>query len=127
MALNRFVFYGEWLDSIKDLPIETQDKIIADIVRYGVEIDRQYADDAMVSMAVNFTKGAIDHSKEEYVKKVEAGKNYGRKKITNDKDIYNLAKQGKKSAEIADILGISKSSVDHSEGWKNRNNSEFVF
>ena len=26
--LNRFVFYGEWLDNIKDLPLDIQDKII---------------------------------------------------------------------------------------------------
>ena len=31
MSLNRFVFYGEWIDNIKHLPQETQDKIIADI------------------------------------------------------------------------------------------------
>ena len=33
--IDTFVFYGEWLDNIKDLPIEEQDKIIADVVRYG--------------------------------------------------------------------------------------------
>lgn len=127
MALNRFVFYGEWLDNIKDLPIDVQDKIIADIVRYGTDMERQHTDDSMVSMAVNFTKGAIEHSKSEYMKKVEAGKNYGRKKTTDDKAIYDLAKQGKKSGEIAEILGVSKSSIDHSDGWKNRKNDEFVF
>ena len=33
--IDTFVFYGEWLDNIKDLPVEEQDKIIADVVRYG--------------------------------------------------------------------------------------------
>ena len=32
MSLNRFVFYGEWIDNIKHLPQEMQDKIIADMV-----------------------------------------------------------------------------------------------
>ena len=27
ITLNRFVFYGEWLDSINDLPLDIQDKI----------------------------------------------------------------------------------------------------
>jgi DNA-binding CsgD family transcriptional regulator len=31
-----------------------------------------------------------------------------------------LALQGKNSTEIAEILGVSKSSIDHSEGWKQR-------
>ena len=64
---NRFVFYGEWLDNIADLPVETQDKIIAEIVRYGSNRDFEHSDDMMVAMAVNFTKGAIDNSKNEYL------------------------------------------------------------
>lgn len=127
MSLNRFVFYGEWLDNIKDLPLDVQDKIIAEIVRYGTDMERQYIDDAMVSMAVNFTKGAIDNSKNEYLKKIEAGNNYGRKKVASDEEIHALAIQGKKSGEIADILGIGKSTVDHSEGWKQRKDKEFKF
>lgn len=127
MSLNRFVFYGEWLDNIKDLPLDVQDKIIAEIVRYGTDMERQYIDDAMVSMAVNFTKGAIDNSKNEYLKKIEAGNNYGRKKVASDEEIHALAIQGKKSSEIADILGIGKSTVDHSEGWKQRKDKEFKF
>ena len=51
----------------------------------------------------------------------------GSKEFDFDKAIYDLAKQGKKSGEIAEILGVSKSSIDHSDGWKNRKNDEFVF
>lgn len=127
MSLNRFVFYGEWIDNIKHLPEEIQDKIIADIVRYGIDAEMKYAEDPMIGTIVNFTKGAIDNSKNEYIRKVEAGKNYGRKKITNDEEIYQLAREGKKASEIAEILGIGKSTVEHNEGWKNRNKKEFVF
>ena len=28
---------------------------------------------------------------------------------------------------VADALGVSKSAIDKSEGWKNRKNDEFVF
>jgi DNA-binding CsgD family transcriptional regulator len=31
-----------------------------------------------------------------------------------------LALEGKNSTEIAEILGVSKSSIDHCEGWKKR-------
>ena len=124
---NRFVFYGEWLDNIADLPVETQDKIIAEIVRYGSNRDFEHSDDMMVAMAVNFTKGAIDNSKNEYLKKIQAGSNYGRKKTIDDKAIYELAQAGKRSEEIATTLGISKSSVDHSDGWKKRKEKDFVF
>ena len=35
------------------------------------------------------------------------------------------ANEGKKSEEIAHILGCSKSAVDHSNGWKQRNEDVF--
>lgn len=125
--LNRFVFYGEWIDNIKHLPVDIQDKIIADIVRYGIDTEGEYSEDPMIGTIVNFTKGAIDKAKDEYLKKILAGKNYGRKKIVDDEEVYKLAREGKKAAEIAGILGIGKSTVEHNEGWKNRHNDEFVF
>ena len=54
-------------------------------------------------------------------------KTAGRKKKINDQQIYNLAKSGKSSTEIANMLEVSKSAVDHSEGWKRRKENEFVF
>lgn len=124
--MSNFVFYRNWLDNIKDLPIEIQDKIIADIVRYGVEEEMAHSEDVTIAMAVNFTKRAIDDSKAKYQAKIEFGKNVGRAKKADDKRIYELAKSGMKSNEIAATLGISKSSVDHSEGWKQRK-GEFIF
>ena len=44
----------------------------------------------------------------------------GRKKKVDDEQILRLALTGKNSTEIAELLGISKSAVDHSEGWKQR-------
>ena len=120
--MSNFVFYGDWLKNIEDLPVEIQDKIIADIVRYGVDVDMAHEDEMTISMAVNFTKRAIDDSKAKYKAKIEYGKNHGKAKKTNDKEIYDLAREGLKSAEIAEILGVSKSSVDHSEGWRQRKN-----
>lgn len=119
--MDRFVFYGEWAEHIKHLTIEEQDKIFGDMIRYGIDEDMAHAEDPVVSMAVNFVKGAIDNAKMNYAAKVEAGKINGIKnKKVNNLAILELAREGKKSTEIAEILGISKSAVDHSEGWKNR-------
>ena len=127
--LHRFVFYGEWLENIKGLPVEEQMKIVYDMVQYGTGNEPQFQDDPMVMMGLNFVKGAIEKSKQDYINKVNNGNNYGRKRVVNDNEIYNLAKNGMSSAQISEELGISKSSVDHSAGWKRRKekDAEFVF
>lgn len=122
-----FVFRAEWLDSISTLPIETQDKIIADMIRYGSRRETLYDDDPLVFSLVNMVKGRIDDSINKYEMKVEMSKTAGRKKMLNDKRVFELAKEGKTAQQIADELGVSKSSIDKCEGWKNRKNEEFVF
>ena len=116
-----FIVHREWLDSIKNLPIEQQDKIIADFVRYGTDLGLKHLDDALTQSFVNILKSRIDFSKNKYEKKVQAGKSAGRKKKVDDDEILRLALGGMKSAEIAEKLGVSKSTIDHSDGWKKRN------
>lgn len=116
-----FIVHREWLDSIKNLPIEQQDKIIAEFVRYGTDLGLKHPDDALTQSFVNILKSRIDFSKNKYEKKVQAGKSAGRKKKVDDDEILRLALGGMKSAEIAEKLGVSKSTIDHSNGWKKRN------
>lgn len=115
-----FIVHREWLDSIKNLPIEQQDKIIAEFVRYGTDLGLKHPDDALTQSFVNILKSRIDFSKNKYEKKVQAGKSAGRKKKVDDDEILHLALGGMKSAEIAEKLGVSKSTIDHSDGWKKR-------
>ena len=115
-----FIVHREWLDSIKNLPIEQQDKIIAEFVRYGTDLGLKHPDDALTQSFVNILKSRIDFSKNKYEKKVQAGKSAGRKKKVDDDEILRLALGGMKSAEIAEKLGVSKSTIDHSDGWKRR-------
>lgn len=115
-----FIVHREWLDSIKNLPIEQQDKIIAEFVRYGTDLGLKHPDDALTQSFVNILKSRIDFSKNKYEKKVQAGKSSGRKKKVDDDEILRLALGGMKSAEIAEKLGVSKSAIDHSDGWKKR-------
>lgn len=115
-----FVVHREWLNSIKGLPLDQQDKIIADIVRYGVGVPLEYEEDGFIASLVNMLKGRITYSKEKYKEKVEMAKKAGRKKKLDDDLILRLALEGKKSQEIADILNCSKTAIDHSDGWKRR-------
>lgn len=115
-----FIVHREWLDSIKNLPIEQQDKIIAEFVRYGTDLGLKHPDDALTQSFVNILKSRIDFSKNKYEKKVQAGKSSGRKKKIDNDEILRLALGGMKSAEIAEKLGVSKSTIDHSDGWKKR-------
>lgn len=122
-----FIMHRDWLENIKDLPIDQQDKIIADMVRYGVNLDLKHANDPVVNSVVNMVKKSIDFSKEKYQQKVEMSKVAGRKKTIDDEQVYSLAREGKTASQIAQVFGVSKSTIDHSAGWKNRKNEDFYF
>ena len=124
--LDTFVMRGEWLQHLEDLPVAKQQAIITEIVRYGVGLDPLVCDPEVQSY-VRFVKGSIDNSKQTYEAKVECAKKGGRKNKVDDLQIRELAREGKSSMQIAEELGISKSSVDHSAGWKGRNSDTFEF
>lgn len=117
---DTFIMRGEWINHLESMPQDMQDKITAEICRYGVGAPLKYEDDVMISSFVNFVKGSIDASKSSYDKKVEMSKTAGRKRSIDNDKIYELAVKGYTAQEVADTLGISKSSVDKSEGWKRR-------
>ena len=121
-----FIVHKEWLDNIAGLPVDQQDKVIAEFVRYGCGVDCAHSNDAVVCALVNMLKNRIDFSKDKYKEKVNMSKTAGRKKKTDDKQIYDLAHQGKTAKEVAEILGIGKSTVEHSDGWTQRNQDESV-
>ena len=125
--IDTFIMRGEWLDNIETLPLEMQDKVLAEIVRYGTKKPTKYDDDPIIFSLVNAYKGRIDSTANDYAKKVEMSKTAGRKKKLDDNKIWLLAKDGKTAQQVADELGVSKSSIDKSEGWKQRKNEEFVF
>lgn len=121
-----FIVHSEWLECIAGLPIEQQDKIIADFVRYGCEIAEGHSGDAITQAFVNMLKGRIDYSKNQYAQKVEQGASGGRPRKVDDSKVYQLARQGRTAQEIADIFGCKKTTIDHNIGWKNRNKEDFL-
>ena len=125
--IDTFIVRGEWLDNIETLPLDMQDKVIAEIVRYGTRKATQYDDDPVIFSIVNGYKGRIDSTITDYENKVSMSKIAGRKKKLDSQKVYALAREGKTAQEIADELGVSKSSIDKSEGWKNRREEHFEF
>lgn len=125
--IDTFIVRGEWLDNIETLPLEMQDKVIAEIVRYGTRRATKYDDEPIIFSIVNGYKGRIDSTITDYENKVSMSKTAGRKKKLDSQKVYALAREGKTAQEIADELGVSKSSIDKSEGWKNRKEEHFEF
>lgn len=115
----------EWLEAIAALPIEQQDKIIADVVRYGAEVPLAYEDDPNVVTYVNLLRGRIDANKGDYARKKENGKTNGRKKIVNSTEVYRLAQNGLSAKEVAAQLGVGVDSIYHNDGWRNRTNPKW--
>lgn len=126
MADTTFIFHSDWLENIKQLPQDIQEKVIAEIVRYGTGYPLEHEDDVMVSMAVNFVKKGIDFSKGKYEEKKQNGVNNGRIKKINDYDVWKLASQGMTAQMVANELGVSKATIDHCRGWKERKNPNFI-
>ena len=125
--VHTFVFHREWFEDIKELPIEQQMKIVYDMCRKGTNLEPIYEDDIMVKSFVNILSRNVNSSKDAYLAKVNMSKTAGRKKKYSDEEIYNLAREGKTVTEIAYKLGCSTSTVSHSEGYRNRNNKDFIF
>lgn len=125
--IDTFVMRGEWIDNISTLPPDIQDKVLADIVRFGTGRETLYDNDPIVFSLVNGYKGSMTNTTNEYLKRLEMSKGAGRKKKIDDQRVYELAREGKTAQEVADELGVSKSAIDKNEGWKNRKNDEFVF
>lgn len=122
-----FIVHKEWLDSIAGLPVDQQDKIIADVIRYGVELPAQYESDPVVNAFVNLLKGRIDYSKDKYAQFVANGTKGGRPKKARDEEVWKLAKTGMSASDIAKQLGYKDpSSITHNEGWRQRKNEEFI-
>lgn len=120
---KNFVFYQNWRDFIKGLSSQAdQLQLMTAIIDYGVT--GEYDELAMSPMVRNtfntMIKPAIDRSQKNYADSVEYGKSHGRPRTINDDKIRDLFKKGMKADAIAKELGISVTSVYHSDGWKNR-------
>lgn len=123
--IDTFVFHKKIFEHISALDLEMQQKIVYEICRCGVGLESSTTDPVIMSL-VNALKGGIESTKAAYMNKVNMSKGAGRKKKYSDEAIWRLASQGLSVLAIAEELQCSESTVRHSEGYKNRNNMEFV-
>ena len=124
--LDTFIMRGEWIDNISTLPAEIQDKVLADIVRFGTGRPTLYDNDPIVFSLVNGYKGSMVNTTNDYKKKIEMSKSAGRKKKIDDKQIYELAKAGKTAQEVADSY-LTDSSMSGSFEISEYTNTETHF
>lgn len=59
----RCIMHSKWLDMLSDFDTSTQDKIIADMVRYGLNMKLKHSEDPYVSAMVNLMSVQIDRCK----------------------------------------------------------------
>jgi DNA-binding NarL/FixJ family response regulator len=112
-----FVMHSEWLEDIAGLPTEQQDKIIGEVVRYGMRKPLKYKDDSDIQAFVDMIKEKIDCGRQ--AEKRLFTRHRSNRKI-NDEEVWELAREGMTAEDIADIFNCCKSTIDHCEGWKRR-------
>ena len=129
MADVTCVIHSEWADPISHLSVDQQDAILADVFRYCTSLPLQHSEDPAVSMALGFLKTKIDFSKNKYLEKKTGGQiNGARRKKYSTQEIYEMSQKYPDNAEkVAEELGCSKSTIDHSEGWRRRKEMGLVF
>ena len=123
--IDTFVFHKKIFEHIAALDPEMQQKIVYEVCRCGVGLEASTSDPFVISM-VNVIRGSIDSTKAAYMNKVNMSKGAGRKKKYSDEMIWELARKGADVFTIANELQCSESTVRHSEGYRNRNNANFM-
>lgn len=116
-----------WFNNFKSkLSDEQFQQVCCGIIKYGLWREKEEFNDLSVDVVLGFIYEQIERMQDSYDFKVENSKKAGRPKTINDVEIYNLARQGKRANEIAAELHIaSVKTVYSSEGWKNRNVSNY--
>lgn len=115
------VIMRNWLEQVESLCNEEQMKEFCyHLLKYGLYEEYGKTADPAVSMAMAFITPQIDAMQEDYEKKIAAGARGGKAcKVDNEK-IWKMAKDGISGGQIAEELGLPRSTVYSSAGWKAR-------
>ena len=112
-ATVSFVFFTNWITDLDMLDLDMQDKIIAEIARYGAGLPLKYEEDPIIHTFAKTRFGSIDNVKAKYQAKVEKSKMGGRPSTIDHMKIKELKAKGIYTAEeIAEMVGCSVSTVN---------------
>ncbi len=122
MSVENFIFYKNWFDSIQSLNNrELENEVLRAIVEYGVNGELSDTSNGVVNMTFGLIKPQIDNAKNNYLMKVEGGKNAGRKRTYSDEEVQHMIDAGMRADEIASSLGVSRDTIYKTKPWRNRN------
>lgn len=122
MSVENFIFYKNWFDSIQSLNNrELENEVLRAIVEYGVNGELSDTSNGIVNMTFGLIKPQIDNAKNNYLMKVEGGKNAGRKRTYSDEEVQHMIDAGMRAEEIANSLGVSRDTIYKTKPWRNRN------
>ena len=112
---ENFLFLASWHDILEGYDIagkpEMASELAKQIIYYGVTGQMTSEDPIITSIVTGMCAALIDKSKRRYNTCVANGKQGGRPKQYNDKEIKELYQQGASIKDIAQKLGCSVKTV----------------
>jgi hypothetical protein len=111
---------GKWFESCEELSEEAKKEVYYWVIRHSIfeeEIGEVRSMEAR--LALSFIVPQIDNMINSYDKQKEMGRKGGRPSLVDNDEVVRLAvEESLNGAEIAERLGVKKSTLYSSEGWK---------
>ena len=120
MANNVYYINPEWIQSAKQ---DLDDSDMREYYYWLVECrvcgrDLNECPDKLIKIALRDVLRQADTVQENYENQIKEGKKGGRKPNPNTDTIKQMALEGKKCKEIAEVLGMNEKTVYGNSGWK---------
>ena len=126
MSRAKVVIMKDWLDLIEKRCSPNQVKEICyKLLQYGLNEKYEESEDLVVNIMLDTFCPQIDAMQETYRERVVQASRGGRPAALDNKMVWELAKQGLTGTDIAEKLGVPKSTVYSSAGWRNRNEKNY--
>lgn len=125
---NALILY-DWMDSVanlKGVSKEIKHQIIYDLAYYATHGVKPEVDDPFIALFMEEKMRLIDKNNQKYDSKISYGKTVGRPKMNIEDQVAELVRKGLGRGAIAEILGVSESTISRCKAWKDRNKVEEV-
>ncbi len=121
MSRTKMVVMRDWLDQVEKRANQEQMKEFCyRMIKYGIDERYEESEDPLVNVLMDMYFPQIDAMQEAYEAKVAQAQKGGRPSKLDHKMVWTLAKQGFNGNDIAVKLGVPKTTVYSSPGWKGR-------